>query len=837
MVHEVAGLIQRPSRESKSRPRRTAARVSCALLFPLLFVALAQWPAMAAPPSEAPSAAPTPKPAAPAKDAPVAASIPVPEVARQAEEVAKTLRDIDALQAPGTAIENIERRLPDIGARIAAQAEVTNRQVEERPSGATLDTLTALWQTTRAELAGYLDLLTKKATDVEGAMARLTALRETWNRTRADARMSRAPTPVIERVDAVVTSIDAAVAHLQKQRGATLVLQDRLAQEVARSEAVLVRIADLRQGLARRLFVSERPPIWQIESLRSDLAELPDRVRSAVAADIAQVSQGVRTQRSRVAGQLALLIVLALVMVAARRRAREWAAEGDVTPGLRVFDRPISAAIVLTLLTTGWFYSPPPPRPAMTLGQILSLVLALRIMHLLVEPRRWRGLYIFGAFFLTDLIRSYASVVPLLEQLIFLVEMLAGMVVLVWWLVSRRPRPGKSVDTAPEPRAGMRLGAYLLLLAFVFAFAAGASGYMSLALLVGAGVLGCGNIALVLYVGVSIGDALVAYALRVRPLRLLGMVQRQRSLLERGAHRILRALAIVTWVIFSLRYFGFWSSAVDLAQAVLGAEFKRGFLNISVGDALLFALTVWASFLISRVVRFVLEEDIYPRVNLGRGLRQVVSTLLHYALLLVGFLLALAALGVDLTKVTILASALGVGIGFGLQNVVNNFVSGFVLLFERRIDVGDAVQIGEVAGRMQQMGIRACTVRTWEGAEVIVPNATLISDKVTNWTLSDRRRRIDIAVGVAYGTAPEKMLELLLGVARAHPQVLSDPGPTTLFRGFGESALRFEMQCWTDRFDLAGKTQSELAVALYAALREAGIEIPFPQQDVRLRRE
>jgi small-conductance mechanosensitive channel len=115
-----------------------------------------------------------------------------------------------------------------------------------------------------------------------------------------------------------------------------------------------------------------------------------------------------------------------------------------------------------------------------------------------------------------------------------------------------------------------------------------------------------------------------------------------------------------------------------------------------------------------------------------------------------------------------------VGIGFGLQNVVNNFVSGFVLLFERRIDVGDAVQIGDVQGRMQQMGARACTVRTWDGAEVIVPNATLITDKVTNWTLSDRRRRIDVPVGVAYGSAPDTVIELLLGVARANPQVLSD---------------------------------------------------------------
>ena len=157
------------------------------------------------------------------------------------------------------------------------------------------------------------------------------------------------------------------------------------------------------------------------------------------------------------------------------------------------------------------------------------------------------------------------------------------------------------------------------------------------------------------------------------------------------------------------------------------------------------------------------------------------------------------------------------------------------MVFERKINVGDAVQIGDVAGEVQQMGMRACTVRTWEGAEVIVPNASLTSEKVVNWTLFDRRRRIDVVVGVAYGTPPEKALDILLRVARGHPWVLAEPAPAALFRGFGESALQCEMRVWTDRFDLWVQTQSELYMGLYAALREAEIEIPFPQREVRVR--
>jgi small-conductance mechanosensitive channel len=160
-----------------------------------------------------------------------------------------------------------------------------------------------------------------------------------------------------------------------------------------------------------------------------------------------------------------------------------------------------------------------------------------------------------------------------------------------------------------------------------------------------------------------------------------------------------------------------------------------------------------------------------------------------------------------------------------------------IVLFEQPIRVGDIIQMGEIGGEVRRIGIRSTTVRTGEGAEVIVPNASLVAEKVTNWTLSDRMRRVDVSVGVAYGNAPEKVLELLRGVAAAHPYILADPKPVAFFIAFGDSALNFELRAWTDRFDESAAIRSELSVAVYAALRAAGIEIPFPQHDVRLRQE
>jgi small-conductance mechanosensitive channel len=161
-------------------------------------------------------------------------------------------------------------------------------------------------------------------------------------------------------------------------------------------------------------------------------------------------------------------------------------------------------------------------------------------------------------------------------------------------------------------------------------------------------------------------------------------------------------------------------------------------------------------------------------------------------------------------------------------------VSGLILLFERPIQIGDLVQLTDLQGEVLRIGIRSSTIRTYDGAEVIVPNATLIQERVTNWTLSDRVRRVEIAVGGAYGTEPSEMIEVLLRVARAQPLILGYPAPMALFRGFGDSSLDFVLRCWISMEGDWVKVRSDLGIAVYRALRDAGIEIPFPRRDLHL---
>jgi len=232
-----------------------------------------------------------------------------------------------------------------------------------------------------------------------------------------------------------------------------------------------------------------------------------------------------------------------------------------------------------------------------------------------------------------------------------------------------------------------------------------------------------------------------------------------------------------------------------------------------------------------------MEVEVLPRFPLKAGIPFAISTLTRYVLVTVGVFLAMAAMGFDLTKVSLIAGALGVDIGFGLQGIVNNFISGLILLVERPISVGDTIQTPAVWGVVKRIGVRSSSVRTFQGAEVIVPNADLISRDVTNWTLSDRRRRLELDVGVAYGSDPEAVVQLLESAAADVSTVLKDPPVWAWFTGFGDSSLNFRLHAWVGEFDDGNATQSALRVAILKKLRSAGIEIPFPQRDIHVRTE
>jgi len=277
--------------------------------------------------------------------------------------------------------------------------------------------------------------------------------------------------------------------------------------------------------------------------------------------------------------------------------------------------------------------------------------------------------------------------------------------------------------------------------------------------------------------------------------------------------------------------------AWEWLKAVLGTPvFHLGESAVTFGSIAYVILSLVALVLVSGWIRKLLVDRVLKSKGMDIGVRQAIGTLVRYAILLTGAMIIIQSTGIDLTTLNVLAGAVGLGVGFGLQTIANNFISGLIILFERPIKVGDRIVVGEVSGNVTKISPRATTVLTNDNIAVIVPNADFISNLVTNWSYTDRNVRFNIPVGVSYGSDPEKVRNCLVDVATAHAGVLKSPPPEALLLGFGDSSLNFILRVWTHEYiDRPLILQSELNYSIFKAFREQGIEIPFPQRDIHIR--
>jgi small-conductance mechanosensitive channel len=807
---------------ARFRPRAAGA--------PLLIVLLLLTPVVRS--EAADEKAPAP-PAAPASPAPPSPGIPLAEVASRATGVEALLRTIEALGAPSRMIAAVQSHLPTESARLELELQRTLRILREHPTLEWLEGAQELWAHWQRRMTAWLDGLTQRATQLQEGLTRLAVEQQTWTRTQDAAWAAKAPASILQQIAGVLASIEQAQKALLAQRATVLDLQSRVAKEVSRCQTALALIAEAQKQVLEALLVPDHPPLWSGE-LWSAWPEGFRRAGDRAADWWVGITLSLRNPAEGIAPMVGFSLVLAVLLWAARRRVRrEVAAEEAPSSGTVVFDRPVSAAWLIALIGHVIVYGSARPVVRDLFG-VLLLVPMIRLTTPFVDLRVVRGLFMVATLFAFDTVRRVLAGGLVIEPALVALEMLAGILALGYALRSgalRRPPAGARES---DRLISLRVGAGIVLLLFAASLGAAVLGYVRLARLLASGVLGSAFLALVLNAYIRVLTGVAALVFRMWPVRLLGTVQHHRDLLERRTHRVLIWIAVGFWIFRTLTYVGLLGPVWVFGQGLLDAKVERGALSISVEDVLAFVLTLWAAYLVSSFLRFVLEEDVYPRTGLTRGLSYALSSLLNYVLLTAGFLAGLAVLGLDLTKLTIMAGAFGVGIGFGLQSVVNNFVSGLILLFERPIHVGDTIEAGGILGSVRRIGIRSSVVRTWQGAEIIVPNAQLVTERVTNWTLSDRHRLIELAVGVSYSAHPKKVIEMLETVAQAHPRVLRQPAPRAFFTGFGDSSLNFELRAWTDQFDQWFQIRSELAAAVYDAGQAAGISFPFPQREVRL---
>lgn len=263
---------------------------------------------------------------------------------------------------------------------------------------------------------------------------------------------------------------------------------------------------------------------------------------------------------------------------------------------------------------------------------------------------------------------------------------------------------------------------------------------------------------------------------------------------------------------------------------------KMGESVLTLGGVAYTALLIVFLFWIVAILRRWLVHRLLTRSQMDAHTRHATGTVVGYVLFLVGFMVILQTVGIDLTTLNVLAGAIGVGIGLGLQDVANNFISGVIILFERPIKVGDRIIVGDVEGQVLEIRARSTTVVTNDNIAIIVPNSKFVTENVINWSYTDPKIRFRIPVGVAYGSDPRAVEQALLDAAAEVGDALQDPPPRVVFQEFGESSLNFELRAWTTTF-LHQKSAfvSQVNFAIHRKLAEHGIAVPFPQRDLHMR--
>ncbi|MCI0662677.1 MAG: mechanosensitive ion channel [Acidobacteria bacterium] len=760
---------------------------------------------------------------------PIESFIPLSEINDRADEVKRTLREISGRLV----ISQTEDQIKATQAHLDAQSRQTEEILESSPSLYELRDLDWEWRRYKDENTLHRKRLTQQINTLENDISFLKGEQSKWSNTLNQIADPAALEVVFDTIKTVLTGIDSTILQAREKLSQLLALQARYSQQDQLISGINDKIIHAKQLFQGSLLVRDQPPLWRAVSRPNPGEQFSDLTQSRISRELIGSSVSIKSQQEILIGLFLVFIFLSIGLKALNRsRERLSVGEPELRAEAEVLNRPFSIALLLTLFIL--FQLLPVSAGAInTVASLLLLIPVLCVIRLMIAPFASSQItgYAIAAFSLTNQFRKVLDSSPFVERLYFIAVIVAALVFICWvlWYLRYRKKPAE-MTYAKVKMAALWVSLVILSISLVANF----FGYVILSKVLGDAVLRSAFLGLILYGLARIVIVIVKLLLRTDFAKSLKTVRANHALLDVWATRICKVAAWSLGIYYALGFFTIRDNIANVLYKILNSSLTVGALNLSLGDVLAFISVIAAAYLISKIVRIFLQEDVLRRLPLERGVPRAIATTIYYAILLFGFAMALMAAGLDLSKLTILTGAFGIGIGFGLQTIFNNFVSGLILLFERPIRIGDTLEIGGIEAQVKRIGIRSCTMETPYGAELIVPNSKLISDQFINWTLSDRRRRVGLKVRVAYGSDLEQVLKILVECAKSHSDVLSPPEPIALFLDFEPSSVDFELRFWTfEQIHLIVKSQ--IAVAIASALDKAGIAIPYPQQDLHLK--
>jgi small-conductance mechanosensitive channel len=687
----------------------------------------------------------------------------------------------------------------------------------------------------QVQFGGWRQTYSEKTEEIKKLQEELSSLNTKWKKTLEVERTVELPKEVTDRIKTNLNEISDLIKTITDRNNELLTKQTQLTDALLFIDEVLNVISKSERSYKDQLFTIDSPPFWHMFSEREDSTAFSMRFDRLIARHKEDLGAFETNYSTSIYWHAIFFGILLLITYYLRSDVAKWSDEKKdeaIGYSLYMIRHPISVGLLVCLLAAGLFY-PEAPADVLNYFYVVLVIPILRLVPGLIRSLDKKYFYYIAGVFLLSQIAQYFTELIIIDRLLLLIIDISTILILLQLIKNRKSIASKNT------RVNWKFAfSVLKLAAIILAISSFANivGNTFFAKVLSRGTLTMVYGGIIIYASALVLRGLFSLILQQNFVSRLNMVQNYEEEVKKHVFRWIRFSAIAYWLYLTLDSYLVFNPIYDGLSIFLTEQWIIGSVEISIGSILAFFITLWIALTFSKLIRFILQDEILTHFEMPRGVPGAISMIVRLVLITIGFILAFGAAEIDMSNIAIIFGALGVGIGFGLQNIFNNLVSGLILAFERPIQVGDIIQIStlNLMGEVKEIGIRASIVRTFDGAEVVVPNGNLISNEMINWTLSDNRRRQEIIVGVAYGTDTNKVLEILNVLISDHENILKNPAPLVIFLGFGESSLDFRVLFWT-HFDEGLSTKSKVGMEIDEAFKKAGIEIPFPQRDLHLR--
>ncbi len=664
--------------------------------------------------------------------------------------------------------------------------------------------------------------------ELEEVELNLKAQKSKWKITESELKDLEYAEHVANPVGRIIGLIDSTLKIIQDSLQNSFQVSAKTTISILDAKKHLANINNLKEKEIEYIFSVREPAIWNIRA-ETDSAMLKYNTTLLYQFRMEDST----TYMKNTWYVLVVAIVFFLLMIFALRWLhKEYMKLGnpdlkELNEGNFVISRPIASAMMISLLLIILLYHPGMPILIGKSFTLLFLIPFLVIFHgMVMKPLRWSLFY----FVILFILSNFALLYPFSEvayRFIQLFITLATGLFFLWFILRRH-------GFKPEKESENLFFNFLCRLSPYYLIILGAAlvlniiGYNNLSSSLNFGTIVSITLALILGTTYISLKTLVFLFIQTNLGQSSELIREKSEALYNGFRKILRILVIYFWITSSLEGYQVWDSIYEWLEKIWNIGYQFGELFVSIGDVISFFLIIIFSWIISFGLKTILQKEVLKRLNLARGVPNAISSLFYYFLVVSGFMLALAYIGFNLSNLGLLAGALGFGIGFGLQNLIGNFIAGLILAFERPVTVGDRISTDGLEGYVIKVGIRTSVIRQYDGSQLIIPNADLITNKVTNWSLSNFKKRYIITIHTHLSSNPETVLNVINAAVNKVDGVLPDPPPDTYFHGIVERSLEFALYYWVS--DNLFEVQSNVNLEIQKRLREANIilEIPLP---------